>query len=286
MTEETAIHTRAMLVNLHATTWSARKYDRKVSRQVAQRHGTTPNAGRYNKCLLPDAVEYKALIKTMSATRELHYEQTLPWSDEGFRLLPSANFMRYTEVIRATQSKFEDELSAFEDAYPRLKEFARRELNGLYNETDYPSIANIRGRFSIKTTFSPVPASGDFRVDLTDDQLATVRAETEARVTQASKAAMRGAWDRLHEAVKRIQERLADPKAIFRDSLIGNASELVDILGRLNFTDDPQLEEMRTVVRDQLTRHDPQSLRESPTLRKATAQDANDILTAMKGLYA
>ena len=86
----TEIHARALLVWLTISTWSARKYDRRVSQSVNQQFHVHSDAGRYNKYLLPvDAGSYKTLIALASAIRVEHYTHTLAWSDEGWRLLPS-----------------------------------------------------------------------------------------------------------------------------------------------------------------------------------------------------
>ncbi|MBV8674989.1 MAG: hypothetical protein JOZ33_16285, partial [Acidobacteriaceae bacterium] len=46
---------RAMLAAVHISIWTAVKHDRKVSREVAERHGAYDGAGRYNKQLLREA---------------------------------------------------------------------------------------------------------------------------------------------------------------------------------------------------------------------------------------
>jgi len=43
---------RAMLAAVHISIWTAVKHDRKNSRDVADQHGASQNAGRYNKQLL------------------------------------------------------------------------------------------------------------------------------------------------------------------------------------------------------------------------------------------
>jgi hypothetical protein len=62
------LHTRAMLVSLRISAWSARKYDKKISLEVAANHGASADAGRYNKYLMPaDATSYKALEKHIAS---------------------------------------------------------------------------------------------------------------------------------------------------------------------------------------------------------------------------
>ena len=92
---------RAMLASLRISSWSARKYDKKVTEDTNAAHGADKDAGRYNKMLLPgDASSYKALTSHLAAVRQLHYAETLPWDDSGRRLLPMANYQHYTDVMR------------------------------------------------------------------------------------------------------------------------------------------------------------------------------------------
>ena len=88
----------AMLVSLRISAWSGRLYDRKASNHVAVHHEASASAGRYNKCLLPKAA-FAALTATMSKARSSHYEQTLPWDDQGSRLLTVANYEHYMQLL-------------------------------------------------------------------------------------------------------------------------------------------------------------------------------------------
>ena len=82
---------QAMLAAVHISIWTAVKHDRKVSRDVADQHGAHQGAGRYNKQLLRGADKLDELRTLAGQIRQHFYKITLPWSDEGFRLLP-ANF--------------------------------------------------------------------------------------------------------------------------------------------------------------------------------------------------
>jgi hypothetical protein len=77
-----------------------------------------------------------------------------------------------------------------------------------------------------------------------------------------------------------MAEKLADPKAIFRDSMLENTREICALLPRLNFTDDPDLETMRQQVEATLLKH-PEALRNDPDLRRDTAAEAKKIMDAM-----
>ena len=93
----------AMLVSLRINAWSGRLYDRQASNHVAAHHDASASAGRYNKRLLPKAA-FAALTATMSAARSSHYDQSLPWDDQGSRLLTVANYERKKASFRGRRT--------------------------------------------------------------------------------------------------------------------------------------------------------------------------------------
>ena len=282
----TQIHSRALLVWLHISTWSARKYDKTATREIIERANASSDAGRWNKMLLPgDAKPYKTLVSLATSIRAQHYSNTLAWSDEGWRLLPTANYATYTKWLRDRQREFGDALTDFAAEYPTMRAAAMPLLNGLYRAEDYTSVDDLRTRFALSVDYAPVPAAGDIRVDLGSDQIAIIESAIADRHQRAMQDAVRDAWSRLHEVVTKIAERLAQPDAIFRDTLISNAETVCDVLQRLNITDDPDLETMRTRVRKELTRYTADTLREVPSHRQQTADRAADILKAMEGMF-
>ena len=288
----TNVYSRAILAKLSMSIWEARKYDRKVSQEVAESHGADVTAGRYNKNLMPkDAESWKQVNSHLGGLRLKHLANTLPWSDDGWRILPIANYDAYTEMIRKGRNEAERLLDILEADYPALIERARIERNGLFNRADYP--ANIRKLYSIDVDFQPVPSGGDFRVELSQEEIDVLASNTESRVKAAYDAAQRDAVKRLYDAVAHIHERLtAVTKAddgelkpgVFRDSLITNARELCDVLTRLNLDGDPALEALRKQT-ELLALTEPETLRKNSDVRMQTAREAQSILDAMLSTY-
>lgn len=277
------LSTKAMLVSLTLTAWTARKYDKKVSKEVADAHNADTHVGRYNKNLLPvDAPSYKAVQHALNATRIYHYEQTLPWSNDGARILPALNYLEYTQGLRRKFSAIDNAVSDFVDDYPKLVANAQRTLNGLFRQEDYPSQADLRKRFTRETKILPLPDAYDFRVSLNDEDIASIRDAIERDTNASVEQAMRDLYDRLHAAVSRMVERLSDTEAVFRDSLVQNIRELCDIMPRLNLTGDTTLDELRARVEAELTEFEPNELRESKALRAEIARKAAKIQNDMQ----
>jgi hypothetical protein len=334
------MHTRAMLVTLNISSWTARKYDKKVSKEVADSHNADLSAGRYNKHLLPTTADitkqqlkaagkkakvvespnsYKDLMQHIGEIRAWHYENTLPWADDGKRVLTIANYYPYMDGMRKKQHQFDTLLDAFVRDYPVLKAEAQRILNGMFNSADYPE--TVRERFDFAFRIDPVPAGGDWRVELSDEEIKVLAASTEARAREAFENAQADAVKRLYEVVANIHNRLSTeeqcdkckgkgetietrkrPKkgqkvtcwicggsgkngATFRDTLIENAKSVVDVLKRINLADDPKLEEYRAWTEQLAMSNDPATLRDNQDARAKTAQEAQAILAKMVGTY-
>lgn len=282
--QETDISGKAMLVSLRVSSWTARTLDKAITEEINRQHGASSDAGNYWKKLMPARDnEYKALMQHINVIRSDYYAQTLAW-DPGWRLLPTANYMEFAGLMRAHSYKFRELLDGFVAAYGTLMDSMRNILNGMWNAADYPGPNAIRNKFNMALDYAPLPTAGDFRLTLPAEEMARIGANVEDRVTRATRDAMRDAWGRLLDTVTRMQERLATPDAIFRDSLVGNVRELVDILARLNVTNDPDLEGMRQRVKTELTAYTPETLRNDPDVRQDAANKAQAILDAMQGL--
>ncbi len=285
-TNETGIHTRALLVCLTIATWTARKFDRQISTKVNRELNANADAGRYNKFLLPgDATAYKALISLAGSIRAAHYSKTLAWSDDNRRLLPSAMYLAYMEWFREQSAAFNRAFDAFAIEYPTLCADAPKLLGAAYRSDDFPTINELRHKFRIEISPEPIPIAGDIRVSLGHDQIAEIETAVTSRIETATRTAMADAWQRLYSVVSHMADRLSDPDAIFRDSMIENAQAVCASLESLNITNDPDLEAMRVRVAAELANQDPNDLRKGKAYRKDTAARANEIMSAMKGLY-
>jgi hypothetical protein len=273
------LNDRALLVQLNVSQWTARKHDKKATKEVATAHGTSTAAGRFNKSLLPMNDMLDNIHKKTSFIRAKYYANTLPWGLDGTMMLPTANYLQFMTDFRKERDEWNILVNTFIANYDAMVLDAKRILGSLYDPADYPLASEVRKKFHIDMAVFPVP-SADFRVAIGSEELTRIQQDVEKRVKDAEQAAMKDVWTRLHDRVKHMAEKLADPKAIFRDSLVENAREICDILPRLNFADDPNLEAMRKQVEASLLKH-PEALRNDPVVRQDTAADAKKIMDAM-----
>lgn len=291
---EPSLSSRAMLCSLSISMWSARKHDPEASEEIAQRHGAQSDAGRYHKVLLPKAA-LAEIQKIVSDARQEHYFMTLPWEDNGYRVLPAAAYMDHTERMRDLSNRFSPAVETLAQQFGQLVEEAKVRLGGLFRPEDYPSTEELRSKFSFDTKVMPLPDAGDFRVTLGDEEKDRIKRQITAAVEASLQVASRELWQRLYEAVSHLAERLHAYKVTdggvehpFRDSVVTNLVKLVDVLPKLNVTGDPELERLAAQVRASLL-VDPQELRKSESIRNETAKTASAIasrMAAYMGAYA
>lgn len=271
---------KSLLVNMRISQWAGRRFDRAASVSVEAQYATAGRVGNYNKQLLPNCYELEVIHSITSEMRKFFLAQTLPWLTDGTRIISTANYLAFTQEFAKRKAQYDKAVNTFLSAYPNLVRIAQTKLGNLFNVTDYPSVEQLSGNFSAVIAFYPMPSASDFRIDLGEEAQATFAADMQS----IERKAMRECWDRLHKVVSKAAQTLAQPDAVFRDTLLSNMTELCALLPKLNITDDVDLENMRKDVEAALAGRKANELRGSALERKETAQSLNDIMAKMNSI--
>lgn len=287
--DPSALSSRAMLAQISIRQWSGRKLDKNVTAKTNADHGARADAGRYNKALIAkDALAEVAAV--VGRARKDHEFYSLPWLQNGCRIMPAAGFQVYASAMQKHREDFESAVADFLTNYPDFVADAEKVLGDMFDRAEYPDAATIAGRFSWAVTILPLPDAADFRVTLADDEASRLRAEIASTMQEAARAAMADTWQRLYDAVSAMATKLKDYKpatdtakadGIFRDSLVENLRDLVEILPGLNLTGDAALAAMTDKAREALTMHDAKTLRDNDGIRDDVATAAAEIADAM-----
>jgi hypothetical protein len=276
------IQDKSVLVDVNISVWTGKKMDKKVSQEIDQAKNTKTKAGNYSKHLLAGTDKLDAVAKMVANIRNWHYAQTLPWSDSGSRLLPMKNFFEYKQTLSYHEQEFNDAVEDFLNEYPNLVSAAAFQLGDLFDREEYPTAEELRGKFKFKYVFLPVADTNDFRVQVGEESGRELQEQYEKFYTDKLNGAMKESWDRLHETLSKMSERLADAddgeKKIFRDSMFTNAMDLCGMLTRLNVTDDPKLEQARKQLEKAIAGVDAKDVRDDEELRKSVKDKVDDIL--------
>jgi hypothetical protein len=276
-----------MLVEFNASVWTARKLDKSTTSEVvANKNAAAKDAARVNKHLLAGRSELDVIQQAVSRARTFVYDNTLPWSDSGLRLLPTINFMKFTEKM----NDFEEEIAAlvksFVAIYPTLITAQAMALGDMFKRDDYPTANEIMTKFSFRVNYMPVPTSGDIRVDIGNEAQRELQKKLDELTNERIDAAMRDVRGRLGEHLKRMSDRLTTDyvqgeakSRRFHDSLVDGALELCDMTKALNVVNDPDLEQARNKLEKILVGVSPEDLRKNEAVRQDTKKEVDAILS-------
>lgn len=270
------IQSKVMLCSVTISTWVARRYDGKATEEVENRHHAK-GIGRFNKRLLPEhAPSYKEVLTIAGRIRGYFYDHSLKYDQLGVRLLPTMVYMDFADKMRSLKDEFDLAVSVFLTDYLNLKDLARTELNGLFNEADYPTLAELSTKFGVKMAVLPFPDASQFGVDLPENVLTTLKSELDQHVLASISTANDDLVQRLYEAVSQMASRLYSAGNVRLD-VANNVRDLCALLPKLNFTNDPKLTHILEQAKTHLAVHTGADLKESHVLRSQVANKAQEI---------
>ena len=280
------IDTCAMLVEFNASVWTARKLDKTTTNEVvASKNAGAKDAARVNKHLLAGRTELDIIQQAVGRARQFVYDNTAPWSDSGLRLLPTINFMKFTERMNDFEEEMETLVKAFVVIYPTLITAQALALGDMFKRDDYPSANEMMTKFSFRVNYMPVPSSGDFRVDVGNQAQAELKARLESLTQERIDSAMADVRERLSTHLKRMSDRLTTDyiggeakQRRFHDTLVDGALELCDLTKALNVTNDVALETARSQLEQLLVGVTPTDLRKNEAIRQDVKRNVDAIL--------
>ena len=230
----------------------------------------------------------------MSEARTKHYENTLPWDDQGWRLLTVANYEHYTALMDALRERMVRERARFIEDYDDHIDQARLDLGRLFRIDDYPSKEALQGKFSLRYRITEVSDPEHFMAKLATDDVERIRRNIETDVEERLHGAVGDLYRRFGEAIERVSDRLREDEngkpLVFRDSMIENIRELVDVVPRLNIFGDAELARLCEQVKEKIAGVEPDALRPSrtfdPAARERVKRDADDLMEKFAGYFA
>ena len=281
------LQSSAMLVEMGISVWTARKLDKAASNEVTDTHNAERGMANVNKRLLA-CDELTAVQKFAANARTSHYVMTLPWSDSGLRMLPTSKYFDYHKAITALQTEFYKLVDKFLGRYEWLINETQLKLGDMYNPDEYPSLDSVRAKFGFRINYIPLPEAGDFRIDIGNQQAAELQEQYAAFYNTQLTRAMNDLWTRAYDVLSRMSERLDyadhEQKKVFRDSLVSNVLDIIDMMESMNVTGDPNMQMQQRQLKQIMRGVTPEALRDDAYLRRETKQAVDAAIAALPSL--
>jgi hypothetical protein len=277
---------RAMLASLHISSWSGMAVDREVTDNVNESYKAAKEAGSYSKRLVASSF-LNGVSTAHSQAKAAHRLYTLPWDDDGTRILASSAYFKYQALMKDCREKVQVEVRAFLTTRDEYIKEGRTRLGKMFNVDDYPDDETVESKFGFDIELSKVPEAGDFRVDLSAESVKAISKDIERRTNARLEAAMNEIFERVTDVVSKMSERLREyspakdgkkATGIIRDSVVYNVNQLADLLPTLNITNDPRIDTLQKQLKADLVANSPEIIRADTKVRQQTITAADKIL--------
>ena len=170
---------------------------------------------------------------------------------DGLHVLPHTLIERVEEKMQSYRVERAKLIEEFIDEYPnRIKE-SKTKLGELFDPSDYPPASAIRMFFRVETRYIPAGIIGNAADELrqvSEELYKVEQAKAQASWTIVLERARNILRTRMKEVVGRFIARLqpdaSGGKKVFRDSLVPNFLDALDLLTHCEITDDGMMQDL------------------------------------------
>lgn len=218
------------------------------------------------------------------------YNNSVPWDQNGYRLIPNSKLAELDDLYNETlieQARLE---KIFLDNYERDLPKQKVELGQLYDMIKFPKRQHFKNRITIERSDIPVPSPGDDpRAGWSDEQRKEFQVHIENEQRVAINKALIDIAERMAEKVKHVYDKTSEyngtKKGAFRDSMINNCKEMVELISSLNVNNDPAIEAIRQDIESKICKYTPDEIRKDKDKLEEVRDASADILDRI-GVFA
>lgn len=281
---------RCLLAKLSVSCFVGNPRDKELTAEVESDKNTEHKRLSVRKRIM-QGKELNACLTTAQALRKEFETLSLPWFDGGFRLIPSVKFIETKQALDKRIEAFDTAVADFLRCYDSIIARDRIALGATFNASDYPSQAELRGKFSARLECSPLPiANKDWRVAGIDSQIAaTIAKQVEEQTEQRLAVGKAELLNRAKEEIKHLAERLADAEKRFKENSIANVIDAANAIEGLNVTEDGKLSKLSKEIAGSFGKLNADGIREDKQQRETALETCQaalaDIEKTMDGLF-
>lgn len=281
---ENTIHVEGILssalqVYLRISMWHGYVRDQEVEHKVVESAKADDNAAIFYKKLsaCPLFKKYKKLV---SKARKQHYLLTMPWLDNGVRILPASLLLEYKNRVESVIDLINAEARYIASNRDALNEYAKIHLGELYKESDVPTAADLERAFGASIEFWPMPKTGDWRIEAEECLIKEMDAKLNAQIEQRYKTALSTTSKKILDCARRLHKALLGKR--LHASTVEAFNELLDLIPHLNISNDAEVNRIYRQLIESVGDLDVEDLRADRTLRTRKAAKLGAIIASME----
>jgi hypothetical protein len=228
---------------------------------------------------------YRACTKVISQARAYWREITVPYPEDGIRLIRKDLVDSFDATMTSFRSELGEATQALELAYPTLREEAQGELGELFNTHDYPTA--IRDTFHLAWGYPSVEPP-DYLKQLNPKLYEQEQERVAQRFEEAMRLAEQSFATELQQLVAHLVDRLSGdtdgkPKTL-RDSAVENIREFFVRFKQMQIGSNADLDRLVEQAEQIVGGVDVQDLRAERGLRDQIAAQMSEVKAALESM--
>jgi len=281
---------RAMMVTLSLGSWGASKTDRDLSRELVETH----DADKGSMVAIKRTVD-KKMLKNISNTdqkiRNTFKELTLPWTDSS-RIVPMKSVWNVRESMYRLFDERDKHVSDFLSWYETFLASKASSFHGsASNIADFPTLEEVKLKFSKSLLFLPVADSNDFRSDNEDVKKLIEESSKEVTntVTKELVSRLLSKVEKLLDVVTNFNicqvEEVTDKRsAPMREKSINAVKEFISELPDLNISNSQEINNLFLDLKNKFS-YSADILKSDELARSEVIEDAETVLKRLRSFY-
>ena len=277
-------YSNVMMLDINISKYEGRKGDKGAGMALDSDRNVKGKGHSVTK-ITCDAEEMSDYLQPYTDFKKWLNTNCLPIGENRYLFLVD----KYQDVVTKVDNfkmKFTKGYEHFcENFYNEIVPKQKNRLNDAWDEADYPS--DILSKFGCHVLFTTVPDASSVQkyIGLPQEDVDRLVVENEKAVTAMFETAMRHPYKRIVEVVNKMVEKLSDEGARFKNSLVDNIKEVVDLLPQLNITKSKELEDIADRLNQDLCSVAPDALRYDLNKRKEVVEKAEKIMADLEGYF-
>lgn len=234
---------------------------------------------------LLDSKELQAIGSFDQKTRQKLLQYCLPsYVEEGYYFLPISLIKTVDGFLAVAKADRTGLVNAFFNTYGTKKREARLRLGPLFREADYPEEAEVRESFTWRVRYISFSVPGSLKeisMSLFNQEKERQEAmweEAAAEVRIALRESMAGL---VEHAISKLSYQSSGKPQIFRDSMVKNMEQFLDLFEKRNLTNDNDLAAIVAQARQLMAGVNPATLRNNLGARDRIRAGFEQIKNAM-----
>lgn len=264
---------------------SGSKRDKDLTKEILDEKNAGADAGAWSNRLFPPKAcgkrnSFTELKRHLGSMRRYHYESTYVYEDEIWRILPDKKIEGYKQFIEVEGREVAEQmLQAFINDLPNLIDKARVGRGDAFKESDYPSILQIREKFSYTVDYRPIPTGAGLNPAVMAEAIEKLNAMNAARLQQANESLIR----MFLEPINLLAEQLKDPTKRKIAPVLATIKEIAQQVPSMDIYGNQELRDIAASVGQTMEWLTPEALKTDEELQKFMGQTCADVVSKFGG---